>query len=491
MLTVSVAQMRQAESDAFARGVSAEDLMQHAGEGLASVILRLRPTPQHCAVFVGKGHNGGDVAVAALALARAGWKMVVVPVTDDPGLSELTRKHVDALRGSPGVTRQTDPAGADVILDGLLGIGARGDLRGGVARAADKIHAGRSRGALVVAADLPSGLDGDTGVPGAGCVVADLTVTFGFPKRGLIADAASGHAGALEIVPLPGLLPPVSADAVRVADRAALRETFPRRPLDAHKGMCGRVGVVAGSPGFSGAAALAARGALRGGAGLVTVYVAPEIHASVAALAPAECMVRGCTELADTVLAANLDALAIGPGIGFGRNAEVLRLIAEFPGPAVVDADALTVLATEPTALDGARGPRVLTPHPGELGRLLPRGEAWDRADWARAWISEHPGVLLLKGPRTLIGRRGDLLRVNPTGNPGLASGGMGDVLTGLCAALLAQGRDALAAASLAAWLHGRAADLLVHGGRVAGESLLAGDVAEALSEAMLDLRCG
>jgi len=463
--------------------------MQQAGAGIAAVVRRLRPHSRHCTVFAGKGHNGGDVLVAGAALARAGWSVRVVLAADESDLAPLTTEQLPALRALDRVEFSGSAGSPQVVLDGLLGVGCAGSLRGRVRDAADAIAGCRAGGALVVAADLPSGLDADSGQPGEGCVVADVTVTIGYPKAGLSKDPAAACTGAIELVVLNGVEPPESSGPESILTRAELANLLPRRPLTAHKGMCGRLGIVAGSSGFAGAATLAACGALRGGAGLVTLFVNPAIYEIVASTAPPEAMVRASTELAADVLDAGLDALAIGPGAGFEREADMVRLLAGFPGPAVVDADALAWVGRDPSLLTRSGAARLLTPHPGEMQRLFPRREEWTRADWVEAWTAEHPGTLLLKGARTLIGHAGRPLQFNPTGNPGLASGGMGDVLTGLLGALLAQKLGAYEAACLGAWLHGRAADLLVHGGLISEESLLAREVAAHLGPALLDLR--
>jgi NAD(P)H-hydrate epimerase len=234
---------------------------------------------------------------------------------------------------------------------------------------------------------------------------------------------------------------------------------------------------------------LAAKGALRAGAGLVTLCVPEEIYSTAAALAPLECMVRPHCSLGE-VLSIRADALGIGPGLGQKNSEDIIEIIRSFRGAAVLDADALNVLSNGHIGLlEACAGPRLLTPHPGEMARLDPEGVGRGREARVTQFTDRWPVTLLLKGARTLVGTKGRGVTFNTTGNPGMASGGMGDVLTGVCAALLAQGLPCHEAGALGAWLCGRAAEALVSSGRRSEESLLASDVANALGEAFQALR--
>jgi NAD(P)H-hydrate epimerase len=238
-----------------------------------------------------------------------------------------------------------------------------------------------------------------------------------------------------------------------------------------------------------GAAALAAAGALRAGAGLVTLCVVEEIYPLAAVLAPVECMVRPVSSF-EEVLALRADVLGIGPGLGLKNAASIVELVRQFRGPAVVDADALNALSSDRmNILQACAGPRLLTPHPGEMERLDPAGCGLDRQARVKRFTESWPVTLLLKGARTVVGTGGTRLSFNSTGNPGMASGGMGDVLTGVCSALLAQGLPCHEAAILGAWLCGRAAEALVSSGRRSEESLVASDVADSLGDAFRALR--
>ena len=255
--------------------------------------------------------------------------------------------------------------------------------------------------------------------------------------------------------------------------------------------MCGRVVLLAGSRGTLGAAHLCCAGAIRGGAGLVSLGALPGAYDFLATTMPPEVMVRPFEKLTD-VFNFPVDAIGIGPGLGSGSEARTLRIVREATCPTVVDADALTIVAHAGLQhIDQAKGPRLLTPHPGEMTRLLAGKKLTDRAKVAREFTDRHAVTLLLKGARTVIAEKGRPLRYNTTGNPGMATGGMGDVLTGVCAALLGQGADTYKAASIGAWVCGRAAEIAVtHGGQSA-ESITPSDVLANLGRAFDSLRAG
>jgi NAD(P)H-hydrate epimerase len=381
-----------------------------------------------------------------------------------------------------------------VLLDGLLGIGATGPLRGKLADAVREMnHLRRTRHAVTIALDLPSGLESADNTGEGLCVKADFTFTVGLAKDILLQDDATDSVGRLAVIPLRELDGAAGDDSRRVLTPPVLLPMLPRRKFDFHKGDAGRVGVLAGSRGFLGAAVLCATGALRGGAGLVTLFVKEDAYAMIAAMAPPEVMVHSVKDYRE-VLQMKLDALAIGPGLGAAHDDEVLELVETAMVPAVVDADGLNALARH--GLDGFRkatAPRLLTPHPGEMSRLAEHERGWrgmGRAELATAWVAKFPkAALLLKGARTLIASRGKPLSYNTTGHPGMATGGVGDVLCGLCAALAGQGVPLHEAACLGAWLSGRAAEIAVRDAWRSPESLSAGDVAHHLGAALASLR--
>ncbi|MDP9004405.1 MAG: NAD(P)H-hydrate dehydratase [Verrucomicrobiota bacterium] len=487
---VSSAEMREAEETAFAGGIEVEALMDEAGAGVARTVQKFFPRAGRCIVYAGKGHNGGDALVAAECLRRAGWEIELRLPFPEENCSELTRKKLHAFRRDelPLVhgLAAASPSGV-VILDGLLGVGATTLLREPIRSAASEINRlRREENAFVFAVDLPTGLNADSGEFDPDCVIADFTVTIAFAKHGLIADAALGYVGRIEVVPLAEL----SVDGVRneiAATAQALGSLIPRRKFGAYKNQFGRIGVVAGSKGFVGAAIMTATAALRSGAGLVELFVSEDIYEIAATAAPPEVMVkstRAYRDLADD----KIDVWAVGPGLGKAHAARIRDLIARAEQPMVVDADGLNILAEEIDLLKNCRGPRLLTPHPGEMNRLLDPAKM-SRAGIVRNFCEHFPVTLLLKGARTIVGHRGKPLSFNISGNPGMATGGMGDVLTGVCAGLMGRGLSPYDAARLGAWLCGRAAELAIFEGRASEESLLPSDVLENLGTAFNELR--
>jgi hydroxyethylthiazole kinase-like uncharacterized protein yjeF len=503
---LSSAQMRDAEEAAFARGVEVEALMDQAGAGMARAVRKFFPQPGKCIVFAGKGHNAGDALVAAARLERAGWKIDIRLAFPEENGSELTRKKLQELRDVPGpvaatlwAARGADFASASasrfaqrngytIILDGLLGTGAKSLLREPIRAAAREINrVRREQNVFVFAVDLPTGLDGDSGESDPDCVVADFTITIGFAKHGLIADAALDFVGRLEVVPLPDLTLKDGAPNELLAGAHSLSSLLPRRKFSAYKNQFGRIGVVAGSKGFVGAALMTAHGALRAGAGLVEVFVPEEIYPIVAAAAPVEAMVKPVRSYRD-LLDEKVDIWAVGPGLGKSSASEVLRLIECAEQPMVADADGLNILAEKIDTLKHCRGPRLVTPHPGEMKRLFDPGKM-SRAGTARNFCEQFPVTLLFKGSRTIVAERDRPLSFNTTGNPGMASGGMGDVLTGVCAGLLGRKLSLYDAARLGAWVCGRAAEMAIFISGASEESLLASDVLDHLGDAFNELR--
>jgi NAD(P)H-hydrate epimerase len=375
-----------------------------------------------------------------------------------------------------------------VVLDGLLGIGTSGAPREPVASAIRRINElRRTEAAWVLAADLPSGL-GEQG-PCEPCVEADATLAMGFAKSCLVLDEATRFVGRLAIAPLPSLVAPPDADPAEILTSKNLRALLPPRCFDSHKGTYGRVAVIAGSRDFPGAVRLCSAAAVHAGAGLVTLFVPPEIAPVLASSVIPEVMVCAVEDFS-TVLEKPFDAVAIGPGLARERDAMVRDFLSKTNAPCVIDADALNALSSDPSSLKTPAGPRLLTPHPLEMERLFPR-QGRTRRRWLEDFLAEHPGTLLLKGARTLIGERGGGIFYNSTGHPGMGTGGMGDVLTGVCAALTAQKKTPLEAARLGAWTCGYAAELALRNGHASQESLSATDVILHLGPAFQDLRAG
>ena len=494
---VSPQQMQALEQAAFAAGANPEDLMEEAGHQMALAVRQFCPVPGQCAAVFGRGHNGGDALVAARFLSEAGWRVDLIPAYPATEWAPLTARkweqagRCETLDPEAFSTWRPSPATPCVLLDGLLGVGARPGLPEPVARLCRRLNALREASAArTFALDLPTGLDGSTGTADPDAVVADVTLTVGFVKTGLLADGAEHWVGRLAVLPLEALQAFAPAQpALELATPVALAPFWPRRPAGLHKGDCGRVTLVAGSLGSVGAAALAARGALRAGAGLVTLCVPEAVYGPAAAQAPAECMVRPLGDLREA-LDFRADALGLGPGLGKDCPEAVCELIRKAPCPAVVDADAVNILADgRMDTLSHCAAERLLTPHPGEMLRLAPELAGQDRRTVVERFTNRWPVTLLLKGARTLVGTGGMRIGYNTTGNPGMASGGMGDVLTGVCAALLARGLSAHTAGLLGAWLCGRSAEAQLSSGRRSEESLLASDVADGLGAAFTALR--
>lgn len=493
-MILSRASMQSVERRALDKGVTADALMEAAGAKLARFVTQFFARPGLLVCYTGKGHNAGDAFVAARHLTSTGWRVLVRTPFERTDLAPLARDKFDLLRPAvlSGPLHPSSPQdGPLVLLDALVGLGAEGPLREPLSALAEEMNSLRRRfGAHTVSVDFPSGLDPNTGEPHDPCVVADYTATVGFAKTGLVADRATDHVGRLGVLEVPEFGTPENGDA-EVSTATLLRAEWPPRAFDTNKSMCGRAVILAGSRGTLGAAALATAGAVRGGAGLVSLGALPESYDLLARAVMPEVMVRPFRELTDA-LSLQADAIGIGPGLGTGNEARSLRIVREAACPSVVDADALTIVAHAGLKhLDESRGPRLLTPHPGEMQRLLAGRRVGDRAATAREFVEKHRVTLLLKGSRTVVAERGRRLRYNTTGHPGMATGGMGDVLTGVCTALLAQGAAPFLAGSLGAWVCGRAAEIALAGGGCSSESLAPSDVLSNLGRAFESLRAG
>lgn len=498
---VSAAEMRTAEEAAFARGIEVEALMDEAGAGVARAVQQFFPRVGACIVYAGKGHNGGDALVAAERLQREGWKIDVRLPFPESDLGELTAKKLSALREAESVaaavsaaagacdTHTSTPGSRTIILDGLLGVGTKKLLREPLRATARELNRVRlEQNAFVFAVDLPTGFDSDTGEIDPDSVVADFTATIGFAKHGLLADGAIDFVGRIIVLPLPDLEAGGARNEI-VATPQALRGLIPRRKFSAHKNQVGRIGVVAGSKGFVGAALMTAAGALRAGAGLVELFVPEDIYEIAASAAPPEVMVKTTRAYRD-LPEEKIDVWAVGPGLGTANGARLRDFIGRVAKPMVVDADGLNILAEEIELLKRCRGPRLLTPHPGEMQRLVVPGKM-TRAGLARSFCEEFPVTLLLKGSRTIVAQRDQPLSFNTTGNPGMATGGMGDLLTGICAGLIGQGMSLYDAARVGAWLCGRSAELAIFHGNSTEQTLLPSDVLGNLSRTFAELEIG
>ena len=479
--------------------------MAEAGRAVAREILERFDT---CPVVVvcGKGNNAGDGFITARTLAEFGYPVTVVLLGSPEDLRGSAARAFDSilgvgvpLAGPKDLPLHLD--GAHVVVDAVLGIGMRGQATGVVAEAIDAIN---ECSAPVVAVDVPSGLrEMEPGEETGPVVRASLTVTFGLPKLCLLTVPGWLFAGEVVVAPInfPAELLEDDAIPLNMADTPDLRAWLPARAADANKGDFGRVGIVAGSAECAGAAILCARAALRSGAGLVTIFTPPALNALYkAALPEATTAIVPSTSAdwlteagAEEILrrAERMDVLAVGPGMGTaptqaGLLAEIVR---GFDGPLVLDADALTLLAGPDCGMDLVRGRDdvVLTPHPGEMARLTGLTTArvqQDRIGVARDFAMSHGVTLLLKGAATLVVRPDGGVFVNPGATSALAKAGTGDVLTGLVAALVAQGAQPWQAAVTGAQIHLSAGMSIA--GRIGERGLLATDLADELPATML-----
>ena len=467
-------------------GVPGHVLMERAGAGATRALLDLFPhvrrRGRRVLIVAGKGNNGGDGFVIGRLLRRRNIAVDVVLLARAADVTGDAARMLRAYRKGSAPLREVTATGAlgeladrlegaDLVVDAILGTGLNTDVRGLLREAIELINAA---GVPVLAVDIPSGLSADTGLPLGTAIQAEATATFAFAKIGHALHPGVQLTGTLAVIDIG-----IAAQAIAqhppqtvLLDAGAVAGLVPLRAPDTHKGDCGHVLVIAGSFGKTGAAQLAARAALGVGAGLVTV-VGPALLYSIYAGNVLEAMTDVLPDTDGRIrfdegqlraLVEHKTAVVVGPGIGTHDDARriVAWLLQHAAVPVVVDADALTCLASDLTLLDGARVPTILTPHPGEMARLLGTDTAAvqaDRVGHARQFAVAHRCVLVLKGARTVIAASSGQAWINPTGNPGMASGGMGDVLAGILGGLLAQRLEPSEAARLGVYLHGAAAD--------------------------------
>jgi ADP-dependent NAD(P)H-hydrate dehydratase / NAD(P)H-hydrate epimerase len=492
MPAVTIAEMLAIEASAQAKGWTEDQLLTTAGERLGIAIGRFFPGPRTTIAYLGKGHNAGDALVALRVLRdQLGWKVFLRcawPITE---FAPLTLKKWNEC-GNPMPLEHApswrDLDGPLVLLDGLLGSGACGSLRSPIVELAKEMAGLRLHaGARVAAIDLPSGIDADSGEISPDTVRADVTFMIGSAKCGLLQARAAAATGALSLVPVDPLASDAPADLALISPQT-MECGKEKRPFDCHKGMAGRVAILAGSECYSGAAVLAATGALRGGAGLITLFVPNTIRCLVSSKCPPEIIVRGINSPRE-LLDFKFDALVVGCGLGEMEPTmaeDLLGLIDQSLAPAVIDADALNQMARS-QRLDLLSERHVVTPHPGEFMRLTPDLATLPREEAARHFSDRFPTTLVLKGSRTIVTRRGEPLWINSTGTPAMASGGQGDLLAGVIGARLAFGDPTFEAAALACWVCGRAAEIALDQEKHSEESLTASDVGQFLGAAFRD----
>jgi hydroxyethylthiazole kinase-like uncharacterized protein yjeF len=490
MKILSAAEMREVDRvTAEEHGVPSFDLMRHAGDAVARFILREYPQARRVAVLCGRGNNGGDGCVTARSLKETGRDVSVLLLGEPEALKGDAKAAYDemgivpvviadeAALNTPDARRMLSEA--DLIVDAVVGTGFQPPLRGTAAALRDRVNSLRTP---VVAVDLPSGWDADSREFSAdGAFRADAVVTFTAPKLAHACGNLTGSAyGSIVVAPIGSPEEAIVSGLGLHWAGASKRLAEVPRTADANKGLYGHVLVVGGAWGKSGAPAMASLAALRAGAGLVTAAVAESILALVAGVAPELMTIPLKQGAQGEIDRANLDpdslktlterktVLAIGPGIGQEPSTEefVLGLLAKTDVPVVIDADALNILAKHADTIDGRRRTMVLTPHPGEMARLAgisTKEVQANREPLAREFARKHHVTLVLKGWRTLIAHPSGEIAVNTTGNPGMAKGGSGDILTGIVAAMLAQHPERPEeAVEAAVYLHGLAADFAV-----------------------------
>jgi ADP-dependent NAD(P)H-hydrate dehydratase / NAD(P)H-hydrate epimerase len=493
MKILTAAEMRAVDQVTTEKyGVPSIDLMRDAGVAVARFVLREYPEQRRICVLCGKGNNGGDGFVTAAALARAGCDVRVVllgnptELTGDAktameaaasGRLELISFWGEAALETPEMQQALNSA--ELFVDAVLGTGFHPPMRGLAVALRDRVNALK---APVVAVDLPSGWDADArefAVEGA--FRANGVVTFTAPKLAHVSGNLTGNAtGPIVVAPIGSPEQAIASDTGLTWAGASKTLTEQRRNPDSNKGMYGHVLVVAGGRGKSGAPAMASLAALRAGAGLVTAAGPESILPSVAAITPelmtlplregphGEAAASNLAPEALQELTARATVIAMGPGMGTEPEEFVLGLIEKTQLPLVLDADALNILAKHPERIDGRGRTMVLTPHPGEMARLAgisTKDVQARREPLAREFAAKHHVTVVLKGWRTLIAHPDGRIAVNTTGNPAMAKGGSGDILTGIVAAMLAQYPDHPAeAVEAAVYLHGLAADFAMRG---------------------------
>jgi NAD(P)H-hydrate epimerase len=462
-------------------GMPGYELMCRAGEAALAALRRNWPDAAELTVVCGAGNNAGDGYVLARLALGEGYRVHVLALVAGERLGgDALRAYDDFVLAGGRAQPFAAEAGliGDVVVDALLGTGLDRPVEGPFA---DAIAAINAAGSPVLALDVPSGLDADTGLALGRAVQADVTLTFVGLKQGLFLGDGIDYRGRLELADLgvPAQAHVEVAAPLQRLGHASVARALPRRPRTAHKGANGRLLLVGGAPGMAGAIRLAAEAALRVGAGLVRVATHPDSVLAVGAGRP-EIMCHGVAEAGGlTELVAQSDALVLGPGLGRSAWAQSLWSAAIGAGrPLVVDADGLNLLASEPDR----RGQWILTPHPGEAGRLLgreTRDVQADRLGAARELAARYAGIAVLKGAGTLIAAPGDEpVSVCDLGNPGMATAGMGDVLAGVIGGILVQCRDNRLAAEAGVLVHAAAGDEAAADGE---RGLLAGDLMAAI----------
>jgi len=508
MKLVTADRMRSIDREAIEnRGIPGPELMENAGRGIAE---RIRDRViddargKKIAVFCGKGNNGGDGFVVGRYLHQYGAEVVIYYPKPAEKLSDDAKLNYDRageqgieLKGIENIEELPEKMEVDFIIDAIFGTGFSGSPRGLPGEFIEYIN---TRKVPVIAVDCPSGLNVDTGKHEGVAVKADRTFTLALPKVGLYYSPGRELSGFVDVVPIG--IPDDVIESFDIKENLITYEMvhslLPDRKPDGHKGTYGKLFLVAGSTGLTGAAAMAAQAANRTGCGLVTVGC-PERVNDILEIKLTEAMTyplpdvgkkgvlakRGLGEIRKMLK--ERDAVIIGPGIGrhYETRELIQRLVAKLDKPAIIDADGLNVFEKDRTALIECNQKLVLTPHPGEFNRLIDEkipSDLYESYDLVRKYAQKYDSVIVLKGSPTIAVDSDGKLFVNPTGNDGMASGGTGDVLSGMIGSLLAQGLEPLSAAICSVYAHGLAGDLAA--AELGKRSVIAGDLIDYLPDA-------
>lgn len=458
MEPISAAKMAEADRRAIQElGISQGSLMENAGLKVFESVMQLWGCPRKVCALCGKGNNGGDAAIAAEHFRKAGASVAVIRADAANALSSLE----DALRDS------------DLVMDGLFGTGLKKPITGDHAAMVEMINRMKPcpcnlsrQNYRVVSVDLPSGLNADTGEVMGACVASDLTVTFHAVKAGMLTSRGINLAGRIVVADIgipyePGQL--FSKDAVSLADHSHVKKSLLFRKTYSNKSDNGRILMIAGSPSMAGAAILSARAALRSGAGLVYLSVPKRLQDHVNTAVPEA--ITHADIAPESIRSLRLSAVAAGPGMGTSKKSALKALLKEPSGvPLILDADALNILASDRAVATGHKRPLVLTPHPGEMARLLKADVddiQSDRIAAARKASSMFNAFVVLKGLNTVVCDPSGKCCIVSAGNPSLACGGSGDVLSGIMTAMIGQGADVFDCCVAACFIHGMASDIV------------------------------
>jgi NAD(P)H-hydrate epimerase len=488
MFIVTAAEMRDMDRATIELGLPGRILMENAGRGVVQILLeRFREIrDKKIGILAGRGNNGGDGFVIARHLSQKGIDVIVYLLSVSSAVKGDAQANLELLKrfGIPIVEiPDTKAFGAnkifmghrDIWVDAIFGTGLKSDIKGYIGNVIVFIN---SLQKPVIAVDMPSGIDSDTGQVRGEAVRACVTATFGYAKAGLFLFPGAGYCGKVETVDIgiPQVIEERIAPKQHLLDDKTIRSYLRPRAKDAHKGTAGHLFIIAGSPGKAGAAAMTAMAAMRSGAGLVTVGIPKSLNTAIEPMI-LEAMTCPLPENTEGFLSessfdevmqnlAGKKCLAIGPGLGTDTSTKklVFKILQEASLPVVMDADGLNLLAGETRLLSKLKIPLILSPHPGEMARLsgktVPQIQQ-DRISCARDFAVGHKVHIVLKGAGTVVAHPDGNVFVNPTGNPGMASGGMGDILTGIIAGFVAQGYLAEEAARTAVYIHGKAGDEL------------------------------